>query len=153
MTLASPERLFRPVPVIEVDAGVKPYAVTLGERAVALADIARYLDHAAKTDGARKNPKLFAERYGDDAIQVLRSMLRERAELRKYYVAGIATLAAEDALSANGMDEADVELYHIAMQAEVNKVMGLGVPGAHETRERVVSRAKQAARRASQYSQ
>ena len=142
MKIASPESHLEHLPVLETAHSVPPYAVDLGERAIALANIAEYLNQTARLRGAKKSPE-FAGRYGSSALTVLSRMEAKRVS-KEDFDASIAVLTAEDALRAQGMDEDQIALAHVSTQAEINKAMGLGVPGAPKIRKEAVERAEHA---------
>ncbi len=141
--LLAPARQLEYYPILEVERERVPYAVNLGDRALALTAITDYLNHAARLSGANKSNAL--QRYGREASRVKHGMETDVHQLKQGFDAGIAVLAAEDALRANGVDESDVEVAHTSVQAAINKDMGLMVPHGDAVREKVVKKAVRAA--------
>ena len=137
-----PERPIAP----EILTEVPPIAVELGERATALAAIMAFLNQAAKTEGARRAGKAFANRYGEHASEVLRGMDAKRSELRVGFEQGLDTLVAGSALRANGFDDEAIEQQRLAMQVAINRRFGVGKSNAHD-RAQAVNMAKKAARK------
>jgi hypothetical protein len=133
---------------LEVEAPEVPIAVDLGERAMALAAIMDYLNKANQVRGSRiqleNGGGAIKKRYGDHAAMVQLGAEKGRNELRAGFDDGIDTLIAADALRANGIDEADVEVAHISMQAALNREFGAGKAYARN-RHAVVARARKAA--------
>ena len=130
---------------LEIDTPEVPIAVNLGERAMALAAIMEYLNKANQVRGSRRQLEhgggAMKKRYGDHAKTVQRGAEKNRDELREGFKSGINTLIAADALRANGVDEADVEVAHISMQAALNREFGTGKAYARD-RHAVVTRAE-----------
>ena len=127
-----------------------PIAVDLGARAVALEGIMAYLNKANQVRGGRIQLRhgggKLKKQYGEHAHAVQQGAERSRDELRELFHQGIGTLIAEDALRANGMDEADIEVEHISLQAALNRRFGPGRAYATE-RAKVVAQAKRAAQK------
>lgn len=125
-----------------------PIAVDLGARAMALEGIMAYLNRANQVRGGRIQLQhgggKLKKQYGEHAHVVQQGAERSRDELRDLFRQGISTLIAEDALRANGMDEADIEIEHISLQAALNRHFGAGRAYAAD-RANVVARAKRAA--------
>jgi hypothetical protein len=134
---------------LEYNAPEMPIAVPLDDRAVALEGIMTYLNKANQVHGGRKQLAAgggkLRERYGPHAVDVQRRAERNRDELLGLFRSGISVLIAEDALRASGMDEADIDLERITLQAALNREFGVGHANADD-RARVVSRAKKTAR-------
>jgi hypothetical protein len=133
-----------------VDLGVElpevPVAVDLGARAIALADIMAYLNTANRVAGSRKQiggKGKMTLRYGERAADIQAGAERNRDGLRSGFQSGIGTLAAVDALRANGMDEADIEVERVSLQAAINRQFGVGKANAAD-RAKVVRKAKKA---------
>jgi hypothetical protein len=133
---------------LESDAPEVPVAVRLDDRAVALEGIMTYLNKANQVRGGRKQMAAgggkLRERYGLHAIDVQRGAERSRDELIGLFRSGISTLIAEEALRAGGMDEADIEIERVSLQAALNRQFGVGRARA-EDRARVVRQAKKTA--------
>jgi len=135
-----------------VDLGAElptvPIAVDLGERAVALSNIMEYLNKANQVRGSRmqleKGGGTMKKQYGEHAKMVQQGAEKSRDELRAGFYRGIETLIAADALRANGMHEADVEVEHTSLQASINRRFGVGKAYAKD-RQKAVDRAKKAA--------
>lgn len=134
----------RPLTTPEVLTEVPPIAVELGERATALAAIMAFLNQAAKTEGARRAGKAFANRYGERAGEVLRGMDAKRSELRTGFEEGLDTLVAGPALRANGVEDEEIEQQRLAMQVAINRRFGVGKSDAKD-RAQAVKAAKKAA--------
>lgn len=140
LSLFSPERSVTP----EIMTEVPPIAVDLGERAAALAAIMAFLNQSAKTEGARRSGKAFANRYGASAPEVLRGMDKKRSELRPGFDEAMDTLAAGPALKANGFDDEDIERERLAMQVAINRRFGVGKSDSRD-RANAVKTARKAA--------
>ena len=132
---------------LEVETPEVPIAVDIGERAMALAAIMEYLNKGNQVRGSRIQVEngcgAMKKHYGDKATMVQQGAEKNRDELREGFSEGIDTLIAADALRANGLDEADVEVAHISMQAALNREFGAGKAYARD-RHAVVARAKKA---------
>jgi uncharacterized membrane protein YccC len=133
---------------VSYEAPAVPIAVRLDARAVALEGIMAYLNKASQVRGSSKqlhgNGKLRLQ-YGQHAAEVQKGAERSRDELLAVFNEGMRTLVAEEALRANGVDEADIEVERISLQANLNRQFGIGHANAGE-RAKVVRKAKRAAR-------
>lgn len=119
-----------PIAEQETEPELAPIAVELGERAVALENIMAYLNKANQVKGSRAQLEngggRMTQRYGSNAPEVQRGAERNRDELLAGFRAGIATLAASEALRASGYDNDDVDLEERAVQAAINRRFGVG---------------------------
>jgi hypothetical protein len=134
--------------VVETDprSDLPPIAVSLAKRAVALASIMEYLNKVSSAKGSKiqaENPdSSFSKRYPDRAAKVQQGAEKNAAELRDGFERGLHTLAATDALSANGYDEEEVERERMLMQIAINRQFGVGNADA-DIRAAAVKRAHQ----------
>lgn len=131
-------------PILTAKEALPPIAVDLAARALAIESIVRYLNYAAKVKGAHNSGR-FADYYGSRAIVVLGDMDENSKALKTGFDSGIAVLTAEDALAAHGFDQDAIQLAHTSTQADINKGMGLNIPGGHEIRNDAVLAAKNVA--------
>lgn len=134
---------------LEVERPEIPIAVDLGERAVALEAIMAYLNKANQVRGSRvqldNGGGKLKKQYGEEHARVVQHGAQQnRDQLIAGFREGISTLAAEDALRASGMDEADVEVQVLSLQAAINRRFGVGNANAAE-RAKAVSQAKKLA--------
>lgn len=142
--------LFRAESLVDLSMEIPdiPIAVDLGERALALEAIMAYLNKANRVRGSRAQLENgrgeLKKRYGRHAEAIQQGAEKTRDQLHQESRRGISTLIAEDALRANGMDEADIEVQRISLQAAINRRFGVGRAFAAD-RAKAVHRAKKTA--------
>jgi hypothetical protein len=121
-------------------------AISLAERALALADIMEYLNKANSTNGSKtqaaNKDSDFSKRYADRTAKVQKGAEKNTAELLGGFRRGIQTLAATDVMEAHGYDPADIDRANTQVQAGINREFGVGRADAHK-RAAAVKRAEQ----------
>lgn len=122
--------------------------VNIEDRAIALEGIMAYLNRANRVSGGIRHTESggteMVRRYGDQVDEVIKGSERKRDELIGRFRAGISTLAATDALRANGIDDSQIELHRLAIQADINRTYGVGKAYADD-RNRLVKKARRLA--------
>ena len=120
-------------------------SVSLGERALALADIMNYYNQANKTRGAIASPGALRQRYGDrGGYEVSTNMKAKSNDLGRVAKRAFETLTAEDEMLAAGFHKEDI---NYGKQVLVSRMAGEFGPGKAyaRDRQRVVRRAQKVA--------
>lgn len=121
-------------------------SVSLGERALALADIMNYYNQANKTRGAIASPGALRQRYGDrGGYEVSTNMKAKSNDLGRVAKRAFETLTAEDEMLAAGFHKEDVDYGKRVLESRMAGTFGVGRAYANE-RNKVVSKAKKASR-------
>lgn len=128
--------------LVDVPRGV---SLSLGDRAVALADIMNYYNQANKTRGAKASPGVMSRRYGDrGSYEVVTNMSAKTNDFSRAAKRAFDTLAAESQMVEAGFDADDMLLARQQLERGMTSKYGPGRAYARD-RQKVVRRAQKVA--------
>lgn len=121
--------------LVDVPQGV---SLSLGDRALALAEIMDYYNQANKTRGAKASPNAMTQRYGNrGSYEVVTNMNAKTNDLLRVANRAFEAITMHDQLVESGFESTDVQADRRVMGQELKREYGPGNAFAEKRAEAV----------------